>query len=918
MWRFVPGSRHRPARTASSSRLLAATAALLLSVGVFQVPATADSPSGDGAPVTSTVDGGPTAKSALAPRSKARAEYEVPDFDPQPLTRKQSGEAPEQPDPVSYAGFEPGIRALLEDLQSGTLNEEAFINHAYATLGYLGGVPAHYRDSAKVPQEQRQILAMVLGRELARLGHPIRDSVKHELDRADQLTPFISRSSLRLAPTPSTECQQASLPGDFQCLHQTSHFSVFYRTTGERNVDTYDGAGDPARGDVAGNGVPNYVERLSRSLEVSWTTYTSDLGYHPREDTDKKVAVFLGSPHVDSGVGFVQPYETADANIIHIGTDYGAGDEADEFYLPRHELFHTMQYGYIGIGLVFNPRDLNAWMEGSAEWAAHQAMQNDSTVPSASNAKYAKALDSYFARPGVDLTQQDGFGSGHQYGTFIFAEFLEERLGRDSIRRTWERIDDAWFPDAKSQIRDMIEDDYHSDPHTQFSDYWIANYQLCGGGSAADYGTYWHYADKDVPVWCSELRGTGSDSTFSVPRPAHETVRLPADTGVASGSYTVHGGGAHFVDLVGQADPSKLWNMAVRTMQDDDRRLTFRVVDWQEIPKRCYADDVSAREEDKTLDTRIGGRDCYRVTLLISHGQPDEDEEEGRWETKYTSLFGGSIGGAATEVEIGVQPGGNLITPSGRPSAGVGTTDLGLRHKPTNYEGVSVAGCFCEGWGIEVTPPGGVGQWAGWSHGVQGLSDNAEIVEFSTTATTAKSVVRLVGTDYPITVTHEYRPSSRPELYDVKVTVASEAPPGDQPSVVYRRVVDWDVEPTPLNEYVTLKADHDRVVFASDDGLAGPNPLTGRPWLHNSGSFTDAGPYDQGTLLDIDVPVDAVAGQPGTSGSFDLYYGAAGDQQTALAALGAVNAPVYSLAKPSTAGNPAGGSPVTFVLGYKP
>jgi hypothetical protein len=566
--------------------------------------------------------------------------------------------------------------------------------------------------------------------------------------------------------------------------------------------------------------------------------------------------------------------------------------------------------------LVFNLKSLNAWMETTAEWGAHQALQSDKAVPAASRYDYANSLDTFFERPEDALTTWDGFGKSRQYGAFIFAEFLQERFGTDSIRHSWERIGDTWFPDGATQIKDMIEDDYHRDVHEEFRVFGVANYQLCGGSTPADYGNYWRYQDPDVSEWCAQLHNNGSDSTFSVARPKHQTVSLPAD-GKASGKWTVKGGGVHYVDLVGQADPSKLWNMAAETTQDADKRLMFTVVNWEKIPRRCFVGDRSARAEDKTLDTRIGGS-CNVVTLMFSHGRPDKGEEEGRWETRYTSLFGGSMGGS--EVEIGVQPGGNLITPGDRPSAGTQTTEVGLRHKPTNYEAVSAVACPCEGWGIEVTPPDGAGQWSGWSHGVYGLSQNAEVMEFTTTPTTAKSVVRLVGTDYPVYVTHEFKPSSRPELYDVDVTVTSLAPPDAQPQITYRRVVDWDVEPTATQEYVTVKADHPNVEFASDYGLGGPDPASGRPQLHHEGSFTDAGPYDQGALFDFNVPVEPVPGDPnaGLVGEFHLYYGAASNQAKALEALTAVGAPVYSLAKPSTPGNPESGEPATFVLGYKP
>ncbi|MDG4858045.1 hypothetical protein P8605_07755 [Streptomyces sp. T-3] len=94
-----------------------------------------------------------------------------------------------------------------------------------------------------------------------------------------------------------------------------------------------------------------------------------------------------------------------------------------------------------------------------------------------------------------------------------------------------------------------------------------------------------------------------------------------------------------------------------------------------------------------------------------------------------------------------------------------------------------------------------------------------------------------------------------------------------------------------------VKAGHLKVEFASDYHLGGPDPGSGRPELHHEGSFTDAGPYDQGAILDVYVPVAPVPGTPGAGlvGEFRLYYGAAPSQDKALEALNAVGAPVYSL-----------------------
>jgi hypothetical protein len=339
MWNSLKNSRRRAAR----HRTLVAIAAAALSISLFQPPAAAENSDGG--------KGGSVEKSPTPAAAKVEStSYQLPEYDPAPHTLSE--EPPETPAPERYEDFKPGLRLLLEDLRSSRLEEEAFVNHAYAKLGYLSGVPERYRDAA-LPQEQRVILGMALGRELARLPHPVRQSIQNQIAHADMLAPLIARDGTQPSAhattlAPASECgQQGNLPGEFECLHQTADFSVFYNIGGENNVDPYDGPGSTDRGDVQNNGVPNYVDRMSRSLETAWATYAS-LGYKPRQDADKKVAVFLGSPDMEPNAGFAQPYELADANIIHIGTKFSSGQEADEFYLPRHELFHSMQYRYIG------------------------------------------------------------------------------------------------------------------------------------------------------------------------------------------------------------------------------------------------------------------------------------------------------------------------------------------------------------------------------------------------------------------------------------------------------------------------------------------------------------------------------------------------------------------------------------------
>ncbi|MGC9539747.1 hypothetical protein [Streptomyces sp. UG1] len=129
-----------------------------------------------------------------------------------------------------------------------------------------------------------------------------------------------------------------------------------------------------------------------------------------------------------------------------------------EPYLARHSLFHVMQYNHIDFDAVLNVRKLLAWMEATAEWGAHQAPRDDSNVDAAARQRYASELKRFLQDPGGQLLKGT-ITDRRPYGAFIFASFPEERLGVEAIRRTWERTDNTWFPEADVQITGTVQQD---------------------------------------------------------------------------------------------------------------------------------------------------------------------------------------------------------------------------------------------------------------------------------------------------------------------------------------------------------------------------------------------------------------------------------------------------------------------------
>jgi hypothetical protein len=291
-----------------------------------------------------------------------------------------------------------------------------------------------------------------------------------------------------------------------------------------------------------------------------------------------------------------------------------------------------------------------------------------------------------------------------------------------------------------------------------------------------------------------------------------------------------------------------------------------------------------------------------------------------------------NVGGT---VRLGIHPQGHLNVCVDE------TCPTGLQYVPNGNESTA-PGCYCEGWGAGSADLG----YSGYANEATDGVVNLEVESFDTSPSTARSVV-LIGDqgaaastavssgnpqDRPpiepgpsadaisgqpgLRVTHDYHPSSSPNLYEATVTIENVS--DDQISDVrYRRVMDWDIEPTAFAEYVTIQGSAEDLLFSSDDGFQTANPLGARSSIRAVGpptgaAFEDNGPADHGALFDF-----GLGGlDPGESRSFNIYYGAAGNEDDALTAVATVGAEVYSLGQSSTADGPTLGTPNTFIFGF--
>lgn len=282
------------------------------------------------------------------------------------------------------------------------------------------------------------------------------------------------------------------------------------------------------------------------------------------------------------------------------------------------------------------------------------------------------------------------------------------------------------------------------------------------------------------------------------------------------------------------------------------------------------------------------------------------------------ALFGvgsAQAGGIITfgETTLGVNDSGELnfysdTGPGGAMTYGVYRNGIGDAISP---------GCACEGWGVAITGADGfsTSAFANQSSGSGGYSGGT----FGSTSNTASSTVLMNGA--PVTISHFYGPSLQADTFQAQVQISNNGAT-DLNNLVYRRAMDWDVPPSPFNEYVThggvvanLVANGGNVLFASNNGFASSNPLLGAGSISVNvdtvnTDFVKAGPSDHGSVFDFSFGTL----KAGETRLFNIYYGTAATEAQALGKISALGANVYSLGQPAgTAGGGEGGGDVPSI-----
>ncbi len=251
----------------------------------------------------------------------------------------------------------------------------------------------------------------------------------------DTLLPYLLRPTEPGSPEPyghayTTTAQYFDSPGE--------HFRIWY-------VSTTDDA--PSLSDVnPADGVPDWVNRCAEICDEVWEMVVDSLGFqappqdgswYPAgqdyggssrydvyiEDLGQSIFAYTQSEYGYSGSRSATSY-------IVLDDDYWWYPSYNQGRVPldamkvtvAHEFFHAVHFGYDALDT-----DDRWWMEISSVWMENTVYDDVDD--------YIAYLPSFFNDPGIPL---DEFNGRHEYGSGIWAMFLDQKYGVDIVRSIWE------------------------------------------------------------------------------------------------------------------------------------------------------------------------------------------------------------------------------------------------------------------------------------------------------------------------------------------------------------------------------------------------------------------------------------------------------------------------------------------------
>ncbi|MFC1558176.1 MXAN_6640 family putative metalloprotease [candidate division KSB1 bacterium] len=238
-------------------------------------------------------------------------------------------------------------------------------------------------------------------------------------------------------------------------------FKVHFDTTGANSVPMQD---------IDNNGIPDYVEIAAASLDTSLYTYVNELGYRP--------------PAPD-GDGIIDVY------LVNLGNIYG-----ETVYLP--DVYMRIENDFTES--VFYTQGINA-LRVTCAHELHHAIQLRYTLQSSEFFfyeitstyyedyvftyvnDYYQYLPSFFNNTDMPFNTYNGW---FEYGNCLFGHFLEKKIGKDVLRKTWEQM--AYSRTPIVSLNNVL-NSKGTDFNTELAEYAVWNYFT---GSRADTTTYYN------------------------------------------------------------------------------------------------------------------------------------------------------------------------------------------------------------------------------------------------------------------------------------------------------------------------------------------------------------------------------------------------------------------------------------------
>ena len=280
----------------------------------------------------------------------------------------------------------------------GKLSRDDAVRYGLTALRSPRAVPAHLRQTGAIRDPQRYLTYLSM---LAANVEP---------EAARMIAPDVAAPAAAPAAAGYDDC--AAEPFDYlgvtyRCRASAGEFLILFNIAGAGRP------GIPA--DYHSNGRAKAVQHLLNSLAIAVDEYR-EMGYPlPVRDGKPWVLVYgvdqipvVGGLGLEIDAPFVLPF-----GLNQQATMLVPNGQDDWDYLPRHELFHVMQYQYwdkSDVSLDFLATfvrgeefgSMNWWMEATAEWAAHQTYAREPYVPIPGEEKlYARNVYDVLSKPGL-------------------------------------------------------------------------------------------------------------------------------------------------------------------------------------------------------------------------------------------------------------------------------------------------------------------------------------------------------------------------------------------------------------------------------------------------------------------------------------------------------------------------------------